>query len=138
MLTASKTRPFISVRLLIWLLLGIALPFSACRPELTERSMVVTATAYNSVPSQTDSEPSTAAWGDRLEHGMKVVAVSRDLIADGLTKGTVLRIEGFEGKFVVLDKTASRFKKRIDIYMGADVERARQFGVRQVRISWRE
>jgi 3D (Asp-Asp-Asp) domain-containing protein len=100
--------------------------------------MVVTATAYNSVPSQTDSEPSTAAWGDRLEPGMKAVAVSRDLIGEGLTKGTTLRIEGFDGEFTVLDKTASRFNKRIDIYMGADVEKARRFGVRKLRISWRE
>ncbi|MFC1896234.1 hypothetical protein ACFL0Q_06185 [Thermodesulfobacteriota bacterium] len=104
--------------------------------ESPERSMMITATAYNSVPSQTDSEPLVAAWGDRLEPGMKAVAVSRDLIHKGLTRGTTLKIEGLEGEYVVLDKTARRFKKRIDIYMGTDVEKAKQFGVRQVRIYW--
>jgi 3D (Asp-Asp-Asp) domain-containing protein len=104
--------------------------------EPTEHSIVVTATAFNSVPSQTDSNPSTAAWGDRLKPGMKAVAVSRDLIKQGLTRGTTLRIEGLEGEYVVLDKTASRHKKRIDIYMDTDVRKARKFGVRKLRIYW--
>jgi 3D (Asp-Asp-Asp) domain-containing protein len=123
-------------RLLLTVLLGIFLcaPVSAAEP--TEHSIVVTATAFNSVPSQTDSNPSTAAWGDRLKPGMKAVAVSRDLIKQGLTRGTILRIEGLEGEYVVLDKTASRHKKRIDIYMGTDVQKARKFGVRRLRIFW--
>lgn len=102
----------------------------------TEHALVVTATAYNSVAEQTDANPTIAAWGDELKPGMKVVAVSRDLLERGLTRGKVLRIEGLEGDYVVLDKTASRHRKRIDIYMGVDVEKARQFGVRQVRIHW--
>jgi 3D (Asp-Asp-Asp) domain-containing protein len=98
--------------------------------------MTVTATAYNSVESQTDGDPTVAAWGDRLTPGMKAVAVSRDLLAEGLTRGTRIRIEGLPGTYVVLDTTARRFTKRIDIYMGIDVEKARQFGVRQVEIRW--
>lgn len=104
----------------------------------TEHSMVVTATAYNSTPSQTDANPSVGAWGDRLKPGMKVVAVSRDLLQKRLTRGTTLRIEGLEGEYVVLDKTASRHKKRIDIYMGVDTRRAIEFGIRKLHIHWSE
>ena len=100
--------------------------------------MIVTVAAYNSVPSQTDSQPSVAAWGDHLEPWMKVVAVSRDLLAKGLSRGASLRIEGLDGEFVVLDKTAARFKRRVDVYMGLDVERAKHFGIRQLRIYWSE
>lgn len=98
--------------------------------------MTVTATAYNSVKAQTDSQPSVAAWGDRLKPGMKAIAVSRDLIAEGLTRGVLVSIDGLDGQYQVLDKTAKRFSKRIDIYMGTDVKKARQFGVRKVQISW--
>ena len=110
----------------------------ACAPGGTERSMVVTATAYNSLPSQTNSEPTTTAWGDELKPGMKAVAVSPDLLDEGLEHGSVLRIEGLKGEYIVLDKTASRFTKRVDVYMGLDVEAAKEFGVKQLRITWRE
>lgn len=107
-------------------------------PGSREHSMIVTATAYNSVQSQTDSQPSIAAWGDRLEPGMKVVAVSRDLVRMGLTRGTRITIEGLEGEYVVMDKTSRRHRKHIDIYMGTDVGAAKEFGRRQVRIWWVE
>lgn len=115
---------------------GFALSVRACRT--VERSLEVTVTAFNSVPSQTDSRPTEAAWGDRLEPGMKAVAVSRDLLAKGLEHGTVIRIEGLEGEYVVLDKTRSGLTMRVDVYMGVDVERAREFGIQQRRIFWRE
>lgn len=101
-------------------------------------SLEVTATAYNSVPSQTDDRPTRAAWGDELEPGMKAIAVSPDLLEHGLTRGTRVRIEGLPGAYEVLDKTHSRFRRRIDVYMGTDVERAREWGRREVRITWTE
>ncbi|WP_319549157.1 hypothetical protein [Desulfogranum marinum] len=115
----------------------IAVCVSACGSNKPERSMIVTVSAYNSVPSQTNSQPTVAAWEDELKPGMKVVAVSRDLLDEGLTRGTALKIEGLHGKYVVLDKTAARFTKRVDVYMGLDVEAAKEFGVKQLRISWR-
>jgi 3D (Asp-Asp-Asp) domain-containing protein len=99
--------------------------------------MIVTVSAYNSVPSQTNSQPTVAAWEDELKPGMKVVAVSPDLLGEGLTRGSVLKIEGLKGKYVVLDKTADRLTKRVDVYMGLDVEAAKEFGVKELRISWR-
>lgn len=100
------------------------------------RELLVTATAYNSLPGQTWGDPEEAAWGDRLEPGMRAVAVSRDLVRMGLTRGVEVRIEGLPGTFVVLDKMARRWRRRIDIYMGTDREAAREWGRRQVRISW--
>jgi 3D (Asp-Asp-Asp) domain-containing protein len=128
-----KTSAFLPLAWLVFVLW-----IHACENETPERSMIVTVTAYNSVPSQTDSEPLVAAWGDRLKPGMKVVAVSRDLLQEGLSRGATLRIEGIEGEYLVLDKMATRFKRRVDIYMGGNVKKANQFGVRQLRIYWRE
>lgn len=110
---------------------------SACESNKPARSMIVTVSAYNSVPSQTNSQPTVAAWEDELKPGMKVVAVSPDLLGEGLTRGSVLKIEGLKGKYVVLDKTADRLTKRVDVYMGLDVEAAKEFGVKELRISWR-
>jgi 3D (Asp-Asp-Asp) domain-containing protein len=116
----------------------VAVSACACESGTSERSMVVTVSAYNSVPSQTNSEPTITAWGDELKPGMNVVAVSPDLLDEGLSHGSVLRIEGFKGEYVVLDKTASRFTKRVDVYMGLDVEAAKDFGVKELRITWWE
>jgi 3D (Asp-Asp-Asp) domain-containing protein len=100
------------------------------------RELEVTATAYNSVASQTNAEPNLTAWGDRLEPGMKSIAVSRDLIELGLSHGAPLTISGLPGRWVVRDKMAKRWKRKIDIYMGEDVQAAREWGKRKVTIRW--
>lgn len=94
------------------------------------------ATAYNSLPGQGSGDPTLAAWGDRLRPGVRAIAVSRDLIELGFTRGTRVRIEGLSGEYVVLDKMAKRWRRRIDIYMGTDREAALRWGKRQVRIFW--
>ena len=114
----------------------LALPVAACATSPVMSTLVVTATAYNSLPSQTGQRPDIAAWGDQLEPGMKAIAVSRDLHEAGLTRGTVVEIEGLEGEYVVLDRMPPQWDKRIDIYMGEDVRAARNWGVREVRIRW--
>lgn len=96
----------------------------------------VTITAYNSVRSQTVGNPTIAAWGDRLTPGMKVVAVSHDLMKRGLTRGKKIRIKGLKGHYVVLDRMAKRWKKRIDIYMGSNVRKARRWGRQRRPITW--
>ncbi len=63
-------------------------------PPRAEAQMVVTATAYNSLPGQGVGDGTRGPWGDRLTPGMKTIAVSHDLIALGLTRGAVVRIEG--------------------------------------------
>ncbi len=104
-------------------------------PSVT-RALIVKASAYNSRRGQTDASPSIAAWGDRLRPGMRVIAVSRDLIELGLRRGQRVEIVGLEGEFVVLDRMPSRWRQKIDIYMGEDVRAARNWGVRDVEIRW--
>ncbi len=125
--------------LIIISFLAIPLLASGDDPSIASennQTIVVTATAYNSVPEQTDDDPTVTAWGDQLEPGMKVIAVSRDLIPLGLDHRAPVSIEGLPGEYLVLDKMNKRWEKRIDIYMGADLEAARAWGARQVRIHW--
>lgn len=96
----------------------------------------VTATAYNSVISQTLGEPNITAWGDTLVPGMKSIAVSRDLIAKGLKHGTMVRIDTFPDTFYVNDKMHRRWKNSIDIYMGEDNKKAREWGRKKVKIEF--
>jgi 3D (Asp-Asp-Asp) domain-containing protein len=121
---------------LIWPILFICLLASSASADEIERSLVVTATAYNSLPEQTDDEPHLAAWGDLITPGMKVIAVSRDLIPEGLDRHAPVTIEGLPGVYLVLDKMHERWKKRIDIYMGHDLAAARAWGKRKVEINW--
>jgi 3D (Asp-Asp-Asp) domain-containing protein len=104
--------------------------------EGAEQSLEVTATAYNSVEWQTNEQPWIAAWGDALANGMKVIAVSRDLLELGLDRGTPVRIDGLPGEYVVLDKMHKRWRRKIDVYMGDDVDAAVRFGRRAVTIYW--
>ena len=120
----------------IWPVALICVLAASASADSVERSLVVTATAYNSLPEQTDAEPNLAAWGDPLAPGMKVIAVSQDLIPVGLDRHTPVKIEGFPGVYLVLDKMHKRWEKRIDIYMGYDLEAARAWGKRQVEIRW--
>ena len=80
----------------------------------TTHTLEVTATAYNSLPNQGQGDPTIAAWGAKLRPGMKAIAVSRDLIELGLTDGVEVKIDGLPGRYTVLDKTAKRWKRRID------------------------
>ena len=105
-------------------------------PEAIRNELLVTATAYNSTVAQTDSDPTMTAHGVRLRPGMQVIAVSRDLEAMGLSPGTRVRIEGLPGEWAVVDRMAKRWRRRIDVYMGLDIEGARQFGRRKVRLRW--
>ena len=112
---------------------AVVVLLGAIRPEQT---LSVTASAYNSTPAQTDERPNEGAWGDPITPGMQVVAVSPDLLDAGLVRGTELRIEGLPGIWTVLDRTASRHRERIDIYMGTDVDAAIEWGVKKVTITW--
>jgi len=101
-----------------------------------QRTLSVTATAFNSLPKQGQGDPSVGAWGDRITPGMNAIAVSADLLSIGLNRGTRVRIEGLSNEYVVLDRMPAKWKKRIDIYMGNDVKAARAWGRREVNIFW--
>ena len=100
-------------------------------------SKEVTATAYNSLAYQTNSQPNITAFGDSLKPGLKYIAISRDLLKLGLKHNTLVTIEGVDGIYLVKDKMHSRWKSRIDIYMGNDVEAARKWGRKKLQIKYR-
>jgi 3D (Asp-Asp-Asp) domain-containing protein len=102
------------------------------------RSVVVDATAYNSLPEQTEGDPWLSASGHLLEYGMRAIAVSPDLAKLGLVFGRKVRIDGLKGEWVVRDRMPKRWKRRIDVFMGEDIDAALAFGRRRVRIHWQD
>ncbi len=108
------------------------------KEDIQYKQLEVTATAYNSNWNQTIGHPSEAAWGDTLKPGMKVIAVSRDLLDSGLTHMTKVEIKGLPGEYLVLDKMNARWTKKIDIYMGKSEKKAREWGKKKVTIKWKE
>lgn len=102
-----------------------------------KRKLRVTATAYTSHANQTDSTPFLAAWNNRIRPGMKLIAVSRDMLTRyGMRNGTKVRISGLPGYYRVRDKMNKRYRKRIDIYMGLNLRKALRWGRRSVVIYW--
>lgn len=129
----------LSIRIRETVLIGIFLILlSSCKTEADYdwKPLDVKVSAFNSVPSQTDGQPNLAAWGDTLRPGMKCVAVSRDLIALGLGHNTKVKIEGLPGIYLVKDKMNARYRNRIDIYMGTDVKKAKEWGQKKLRIEY--
>jgi len=97
----------------------------------------VTSTAYSSHGNQTDDTPFLAAWNNKLRPGMKIIAVSRDLLSRfGMRNGTKVRIGGLRGIYRVRDKMNKRYRKHIDIYMGLNLHKALKWGRRSVVIYW--
>ncbi len=147
--TAPPGRYALAVLGRLVLLVGMVCVAGACasvrRPEpapapatpAAGRELKVTASAYNSLPDQTEGDPAITASGERLRPGMRALAVSDDLFDAGLGFGTLVEIEGVPGEWVVLDRMASHWRRKIDLYMGRDRERALAFGKRRVRIRWR-
>ncbi|WP_204345196.1 3D domain-containing protein [Psychroserpens algicola] len=122
-------------------LFGFCLLLCGCKKELDSayewKTIEVTATAYNSLSYQTNSNPNITAFGDSLKPGLRYIAVSRNLLREGLTHNTLVKIEGLEGTYLVKDKMNKRWWNRIDVYMGTDVKAAREWGKRKVNISYR-
>jgi 3D (Asp-Asp-Asp) domain-containing protein len=120
------------------LILILCSAINACKAkeEYIWKSMAVTASAYNSTPAQTANHFSLAAWGDTLRPGMKCIAVSRDLLNMGFEQNTQVKIPGLRGIYLVKDKMHYRWRKRIDIYMGRDIAKAREWGVKKLEIEY--
>lgn len=104
--------------------------------EIDWDTICVTATAYNSVHYQTQNNPRITAWGDTLRPGMNAIAVSRDLLRMGLDHNSKIKIEGFDSIFLIKDKMHYRWRNRIDIYMGENVQKAREFGRKKINIAY--
>jgi len=97
----------------------------------------VVATAYTSHERQTDDTPFLAAWNNPIRPGMKIIAVSPDLIRKyGLTNGVKVKISGLKGIYIVRDKMNKKLRNHIDIYMGTNIRKALKWGRRRVVLYW--
>ena len=87
----------------------------------------VTATVYNAVPAQTNSDPGHTASMFKLDlsnpYKHRIIAVSRDLLIK-FPMGTKVRVSGtkYDGVYVIEDKMNKRYKKRIDILINVDMK----------------
>lgn len=90
-------------------------------------TMTVQATAYNSVPWQTDDTPFTTASNTQTRFGV--------IATNGLPFGTRIRIPEVFGDqiFIVEDRMNPRYTNRIDIWM-EEIPDARAFGIQTVTI----
>jgi 3D (Asp-Asp-Asp) domain-containing protein len=89
------------------------------------QSGVVTATAYNSIPNQTDDTPWITASGTRCREGV--------IASNFLPLGTKVMIDGFGDRiFVVEDRMNKRYNKRIDLWF-RHYDDAMKFGVRKIK-----
>ena len=122
--------------LVLVLILGCKKPPPAFEDQFLWESIEVTATAYNALEWQTDSDSHITAFGDSLIVGKKYIAVSRDLYRLGLHHNTPVKIEGLKGIYLVKDKMHFRWKNRIDIFMGKDLKAARSWGKKKLCITY--
>lgn len=95
-------------------------------------SRVVTMTAYNALPEQTDGDPCTTADGSKICDPNTEYSV---VAANFLPFGTQVMIPDYFGDrvFTVHDRTARKYGDRMDVLMPTKKE-ALQFGKRQLRI----
>ncbi|HET8885185.1 MAG TPA: hypothetical protein VFM70_02405 [Salinimicrobium sp.] len=143
-----KTKHIITVLAILFLYLPLSCQENTAEEELTQKQisleeeewvewipLEVKASAYNSIEEQTKKgNVGVAAWGDTLTPGVKAIAISNDLLNMGLAHNTPVKIDGLDGIYYVKDRMHPRWKNKIDIYMGIDIRKARNWGVRKVTI----
>lgn len=132
----------------IWLGIGCVVGF--CRkPEViieekkvyveveSEVTYIVTATVYHAVEGQCDDSPLVTASGARISsaesaYDHRYIAVSRDLL-DVFPYGTIVEVSGcgeLDGRWVVVDTMAKRYKGYIDLLINPDMKGGKWEGVR--------
>ena len=57
-------------------------------------------------------------------------------MALGIGHNTPVKIEGLDSIYLVKDKMHRRKKNQIDIYMGKDIAKAREWGVKKLKIEY--
>jgi 3D (Asp-Asp-Asp) domain-containing protein len=91
----------------------------------------VKVTAYTLTPEEGWGDGTIGAWGDKLEHHIPTIAVSRDWLGKGVGHGSWLTIDGIRHQ--VLDKMAPRWKKKLDVVSPSKAA-AREWGVKNVTV----
>lgn len=88
-------------------------------------------TAYNSLPEQTDDTPCLAADGSDI--------CLRFLLGECLIAGNFAKFESKHyidgiGECTLVDRMSSKYPDRVDLYMGYDLEAAKNFGRKKLLI----
>lgn len=104
---------------------GPTLPEIPVRPA--RKTMIITVSAYNSLPEQTDDTPFITAFGTQTRDGI--------IATNFLPQGTLVRFPEVFGdkEFVVEDRMNERYYYRVDIWMEHKVD-AKQFGVKALKM----
>tara|TARA_Y100000593_G_C4183936_1_gene273392 strand:- start:171 stop:644 length:474 start_codon:yes stop_codon:yes gene_type:complete len=97
-------------------------PITIVEKEIKPKKLIVTATMYEPLPTQTDSTPNITADGTRISikyaGKYRYLAVSRDLL-DIVSYGDYVVIEGingtYDGVWQVKDTMHPRWENRIDL-----------------------
>lgn len=97
--------------------------------EQSKPNALVTVTAYNADPAQTDSDPDITASMRRVKPG--TIAVSRDLFDRGWVFGRKVRLEGI-GIYEINDLMAARHSRAVDIFIHSNSQ-ALAFGKRRIK-----
>ena len=99
--------------------------------------ILVTATVYNAVPEQTDSDPLITASGAVIEAccpgDHRWIAVSRDLESEGFIFGAKVRITGtgkYDGIWTVQDRMHHRWVRRIDLLVDNHISYGKWYDVK--------
>jgi 3D (Asp-Asp-Asp) domain-containing protein len=120
----------------------VLLPYEMEREELRVNELIetitpeiVTLTTYRASEAETDSTPNITASGFKITNPKKhrIIAVSRDL-KKKYKFGQKIRIVGagkYSGTYKVQDVMNKRYKKRIDILIGAN---DKQTKLRKIKI----
>ncbi len=138
----AMTRLFLEISSISFFAFFMTLYVSCKEPKETNveamnwKTVEVTASAYNSLTYQNQGNPKITAWGDTLKPGMNVIAISRDLMKKGMVYNTPVKIDGLSGIFFVKDKMHHRWRNKIDIYMGVDVQKAKNWGRKKISIQY--
>ena len=103
-----------TIKILVILVLAMNLISLSCNGQI-----MVTATVYNAVPDQTDSDPLITASLKQIypNNPQRWIAVSRDLEELGITLGSKVCIDNageMNGEWVVEDRMNRRWRRRID------------------------
>lgn len=128
------------LKIVISFLFIVWLTIISCEKMQAQQSDRVTATVYNAVPEQTNNDPGHTASMFKLDlsnpYKHRIIAVSRDLLSE-YPMGTLVRVSGtgiYDGIYVVEDKMARRWTKRIDILINVGMRLGKWNNVKITKI----
>jgi 3D (Asp-Asp-Asp) domain-containing protein len=108
------------MKVLLILMLLIPLRTQLQSSEPVKKDIIVTATCYNATVEQCDSDPSTTAFGYKVNMkyplSQRYIAISRDL-EEYFKAGDTVIVDGtfvYDGYWIVADRMNKRWSRRID------------------------